>query len=112
MVLKYGKKKKYRVKKQAMSLRLCKTGNNSLSSQPPGLLGVNSTPESIYWGKGKEMSNAIFLHLTLCRTLQQGVRTSVQLSVSSQSMPSTATHALCPLILLLAFCICRNPSMC
>lgn len=107
-------RKKYRVKKQAMSLRLCKTGNNSLSSQPPGLLGVNSTPESIYWGgRGKEMSNAIFLHLDLCRTLQQGVRTSIQLSVSSQSMPSTATHALCrPLLLLLAFCICRNPSVC
>lgn len=107
-----AKKKKNRVKKQAMSLRLCKTGNNSLSSQPPGLLGVNSTPESIYWGEGKEMSNAVFLHLALCRTLQQGVRTSIQLSVSSQNMPSTATHALCSLLLLLAFGICRNPSVC
>lgn len=91
---------------------LCKTGN-SLSSQPPGLLGVNSNPESIYWGvgRGKEMSNAIFLHLALCRTSQQGVRTSVQLSASSQSMPSTATHALCSLLFLLAFYICRNPSV-
>lgn len=95
MVLKYGKKK----------IQGKETGN-SLSSHPPGLLGVNSTPGSIYWGGewgGKEMSNAIFLHLALCRTFQQGVRTSVQLSVSSQSMPSTATHALCPCSFRLPF---------
>lgn len=58
-----------------MSLQLCRGGNSPIP-QPAGLLHVNCTLEFIHWGVGavKEISKAIFLHLALCRTLQQSVR--------------------------------------
>jgi hypothetical protein len=67
-----------------MFLQLYRGGNSPIP-QSAGLLHANCTLESIHWGirVAKEIFKAIFLHLALCRTLQQSVGTHTPPSVSS-----------------------------